>query len=141
MLDLPFNICENQYFSKEELPPTFGTYFDGWTHNGEHFTCIFATWTNKSGGVVFRLLSCGVQDIPDEDDVVEVGFSVADYGDYFYDVLARFGRDYHSLEFTGGDNCGVNTKFADLITAWLKIKVMTENCLIKDVRLIVLISE
>ena len=58
---------------QEDLPETFGVYFDGWTNAGEHFTALFGTWTNSSGGVVFRLLSCGVQDIPEDADVDEVG--------------------------------------------------------------------
>jgi len=39
---------------KNELPPTFFIYFDGWSCNGEHYLCMFATWTNSSGGVVIR---------------------------------------------------------------------------------------
>ena len=93
---------------KRSLPDTFGVIYDSWTHEGEHFTCIIATWTNASGGVVYRLLSCGVQDIPDLEDVEDVGFSANDYGDYFYDVLSVYGKSYMSLEFLCGDNCAVN---------------------------------
>ena len=61
---------------KSLLPDTFGVIFDSWTHEGEHFTCIFATWTNSSGGVVYRLLSCGVRRdascAADEEDVSPV---------------------------------------------------------------------
>jgi hypothetical protein len=39
---------------KEELPPYFMIYFDGWTCDGEHYVCMFATWTNSSGGVIIR---------------------------------------------------------------------------------------
>ena len=105
---------------KRLLPDTFGVIFDSWTHEGEHFTCIFATWTNASGGVVYRLLSCGVQDIPDAEDVHDVGFSANDYGDYFYDILTAYGKSYMSLEFLCGDNCGVNKKLADAITSYYK---------------------
>ena len=74
---------------KEELPNKFGVYFDGWTHNGEHYTAMFAAWTNKSGGVVFRLIGCGVQDLPEDMDIYDAGFTAGDYGDYFFDVLQR----------------------------------------------------
>jgi hypothetical protein len=39
---------------KEELPPTFMLYFDGWSCDGEHYLCMFAVWTNKTGAVVIR---------------------------------------------------------------------------------------
>ena len=50
---------------RNELPLTFLFYFSGWTcdgehylcmfaSDGEHYLCMFATWTNKSGGVVVR---------------------------------------------------------------------------------------
>ena len=82
---------------KRLLPETFGVIFDSWTHEGEHFTCIFARRVE-------------FQDIPDADDVHDVGFSANDYGDYFYDVLTAYGKSYMSLEFLCGDNCGVNKK-------------------------------
>jgi hypothetical protein len=50
---------------RNELPQTFLLYFDGWTCDGEHYLCMLATWTNKSGGVVVRLIACIVQDLQD----------------------------------------------------------------------------
>ena len=51
----------------DELPETFGLIFDGWSMAGEHYIAIFATWVNSKGNAVKRLLSCGVQKLPDED--------------------------------------------------------------------------
>jgi hypothetical protein len=50
--DLVHKVVESKI--KNELPPTFFIYFDGWSCSGEHYLCMFATWTNSSGGVVIR---------------------------------------------------------------------------------------
>lgn len=100
---------------KAELPVHFGCLFDSWTVDGEHYTAIFASWS-RGGGVIFRLLSIGVQDIPEQDDAADVGFTAADYGDVFYDVLARYNHAYESLQFLVGDNCSTNKLLADLIS-------------------------
>lgn len=107
---------------KKEMPSTFGIIFDGWSHDREHFIGIFATWTTASGGVVNRLLSCGVQDLPDG-VVVEnadyFGFGADDIGDYIFDVLAQYDRCFDHIEFICGDNCSVNGALVDKISDWL----------------------
>ena len=84
---------------------------------------MFATWVNISGGVVERLIACGVQDLPeDPKDAEDFGFTAEDIGDYFGDVLETYGRNFEAIEFICGDNTSVNGKLADLITLWLKEK-------------------
>ena len=110
---------------RNELPPTFLLYFDGWTCDGEHYLCMFATWTNKSGGVVVRLIACTVQDLPAADENEDLvtrffGFTAEDLGDEVKRVLGKYGRDYDSLEGLGSDNAEVNKRLADLITVYLR---------------------
>ena len=110
---------------RNELPPTFLLYFDGWTCDGEHYLCMFATWTNKSGGVVVRLIACTVQDLPAADENADLvtrffGFTAEDLGDEVKRVLGKYGRDYDSLEGLGSDNSEVNKRLADLITVYLR---------------------
>jgi hypothetical protein len=106
----------------DELPDRFGLLFDGWSMGGEHYTAIFATWVNDSGYVVKRLLSCGVQSLPDEaagETAEDFGFTAEDIGDYLYDVLEDYGRNYGNLEFLCGDNAYVNGRLCRLIEKWL----------------------
>ena len=107
----------------KELPPKFGLIFDGWSCDGEHYIACIATWTDKGGGLPKRLLSCGVQDLPDGvilQDASSFGFTADDTGDYIIDVLSKFGRQLDSLEFLSGDNCSVNGLLAAKITQWLR---------------------
>lgn len=77
-------VMENKI--RSELPSTFLLYFDGWSCEGEHYLCMFATWTNKSKGVVTRLIACTVQDLPAADEnhdqvAMLFGFTAEDLGD------------------------------------------------------------
>jgi hypothetical protein len=148
MGDLPLSFCENRLARKYSnidnlsrktpakyvdllrarvaedikliLPETFGVIFDGWSNNGEHYVGVFATWTNTSGGVITRLLSCGVQDLSDGEVLLNTfGFSADDIGDYIFDVLSRYDREFQHIEFLCGDNCAVNGLLSDKISAWL----------------------
>jgi hypothetical protein len=106
----------------DELPETFGLIFDGWSMAGEHYIAIFATWVNAKGYVVKRLLSCGVQDLPDEElgeDAEDFGFSADDIGDYLFDVVDSYGKGFDSIEFLAGDNAYVNGALCDKLQAWL----------------------
>ena len=104
---------------KEELPPTFGIIFDGWSCEGEHYIGVFASWVNKSGGVCERLLACGVQGIPKTAaDAEDFGFTAEDIGDYIYDVLSSYSRSFDAIEFICGDNASVNRRLSQLIKAW-----------------------
>jgi hypothetical protein len=106
----------------DELPETFGLIFDGWSMAGEHYIAIFATWVNAKGNVVKRLLSCGVQDLPDEElgeDGGDFGFSADDFGDYLFDVLHSYGKGFECIEFMSGDNAYVNGALCDKLQAWL----------------------
>ena len=107
----------------EELPKTFGLVFDGWTMAGEHYIAIFATWVNVKNQVVKRLLSCGVQDLPNEEageDAEDFGFTADDIGDYLFDVLESYGKGYDCIEFMSGDNAYVNAALCDKLEDWLK---------------------
>ena len=76
----------------DELPEIFGLMFGGWSMAGEHYIAIFATWVNSKGNAVKRLLSCGVQALPDEDlgeAATDFGFSADDIGDYVFEVGAE----------------------------------------------------
>jgi len=77
---------------------------------------MFATLTNKSGGVVTRLIACAVQDLPaadeDTDQITRLfGFTADDLGDKLKRVLEKYERDFDFLEGIGSDN---------LITTYLK---------------------
>ena len=104
---------------KKELPKSFGIVFDGWSCDGEHYLANFATWCNSSGGVVKRLLSCGVQDLPDGEileDASAFGFGADDLGDYLIDVLDGYGHTLADVEFFSGDNCSVNQSLAEQVS-------------------------
>lgn len=106
---------------KKMLPETFGLIFDGWTCTGEHYIAIFATWTAEKGSVMKRLLSCGVQDVPEDLDAAKVyGFTAADIGDYILDVLTFYDRSYDAIEFVCGDNCSVNSSLCNLMEIWIE---------------------
>lgn len=110
------------------MPKSFGVIFDGWSCDGEHYIGIFGTWVNISGGVVERLLSCGVQDIPDDDDAEDFGFTAADIGDYFHDVLVtRYKKSWEVIEFVCGDNASVNRLLATLIEQELEKTNISRN--------------
>ena len=116
-------VMENKI--RSELPSTFLLYFDGWSCEGEHYLCMFATWTNKSKGVVTRLIACTVQDLPAADEnhdqvAMLFGFTAEDLGDEVKRVLQRYDRDFDSLEGLGSDNAEVNKRLANLITTYLK---------------------
>ena len=114
----------------EEIPATFGIIFDGWSCNGEHYIALFATWTNTSGGVVHRLLACGVQDTPTDDlSAQDFGFSADDIGDYLYDTLEQYKRDFEAIEFLCGDNASVNSALANKIEHWVMEKKGIRRCI------------
>ena len=70
---------------------------------------MFAVWTRDDGSVSKRPISCGVQDIPESEIAsASFGFAAEDIDDYIFDVLARNGRTYESIEFMVGDNAYVN---------------------------------
>ncbi|MDP3780655.1 MAG: hypothetical protein Q8Q69_05650 [Nitrosopumilaceae archaeon] len=107
-----------------QLPERFGLIFDGWTCSREHYIAIYATYVEVSHGheiVMKRLLSCGVQSLPDEDDGndYDFGFTAEDIGDYISDVLSSYGKTFLSIEFLCGDNAPVNLKLCNLITEYL----------------------
>ena len=100
---------------KRKLPATFGIIFDGWTCEGEHYIGIFATWTRDDGSVVKRLIACGVQDLPEGEEAAKgFGFAAEDIGDYLFDVLAKYDRDYSAIQFMTGDNAYVDSRLCNL---------------------------
>jgi hypothetical protein len=105
---------------KRDLPPTFGIIFDGWTCDSEHYIGVFATWSRNDGSVVKRLIACGVQDLPETEEAKKsFGFAAEDIGDYLFDVLALYDRDFTSVEFASGDNAYVNGKLMKLMSDWI----------------------
>ena len=148
MADLPITIVDNEYYRKRSnlkptsyktvskhmealmkileanikrgLPQTFGLLFDGWSCDGEHYIGIFSTWVRDDGTVLKRLISCGVQDLPEgEAAAASFGFAAEDIGDYVFDVLAKYDRDFSAIEFMTGDNAYVNSRLCNLISDWL----------------------
>ena len=117
---------------KKILPSKIWLKFDSWTHSDEHYTCIFASWTDKFEKVKEYLLSCGPQDIiqdeeeseddeededvsdyeEDEDQSVALEFKAEDYGDYILDELALAGKTLDNVLGFSGDNASVNKKLA-----------------------------
>ena len=89
--------------------------------DGEHYTAVVATWTNRSGGVYKRLLACGVQDTIIT-DASNFGFSEDDTGDYLLDVLSKYDRSFESIDFLSGDNYTVNGSLATKITTHPRAK-------------------
>lgn len=66
------------------------------------------------------LLSCGVQDLPtDAAEINEIGFTAEDIGDYLYDVLSKYNKEFDCIEFIVGDNASVNRLLANRIKEWL----------------------
>jgi len=94
---------------KRGLPKTFGLLFDGWSCDGEHYVGIFATWSREDGSVIRRLIACGVQDLPETAEAAQsFGFAADDIGDYLYDVLELYNRQYTAIEFLTGDKTFVS---------------------------------
>ena len=86
-----------------------------WTCSEEHYTAIFATWTNKNDDVETILICCGVQEENDGEE--DVNFSAESIGDYFYDELELIGLNLlEDVDFIVGDNCPVNKCIADKMT-------------------------
>ena len=111
--------------TRSELPATLLLRFDGWSRDGERCSCVFATWTSKSKGVVTRLIACAVQDLPAADEnrdqvATLFGFTAEDLGDEAKRALQRRDRDFDSLEGLGSDNAEVNKRLTYLITTYLK---------------------
>lgn len=148
MADLPLKIVENEFYQKRSnlepttyktlskhmenllrlvkenikrgLPKMFGLIFDGWSCDGEHYIGVFATWVRDDGSVVKRLIACGVQDLPESVEAAAAfGFTADDIGDYLFDVLASYDRDFCALEFLTGDNAYVNGALCTKIEAWI----------------------
>ena len=78
----------------------------GWTCSGEHYQCIFATWTDlPSGRVIKRLIGFAVPELPETaEEAEEFGFTAEDIGDVINDVLLRVNKGFENLEFISGDN-------------------------------------
>lgn len=113
----------------KELPKTFGIIFDGWSCDREHYLANFAIWSNQSGGVVTRLLSCGVQDLPEDgQDASTFGFGANDLGDYMQDFLTCYGHSYASIEFLAGDNCSVNQALARKLSNFTQLIIPLVGC-------------
>ncbi len=111
-----------------ELPDSFGLVFDGWTMNREHYIALFALWTKQNGNnkkVMKRLLSCGVQALPDEElgeTAEDFGLTAEDIGDYIFHVLSNYKKTYKNIQFMTGDNAHVNKRLCDLMSAWINEK-------------------
>ena len=111
MADLPVTVVENEFYKKRSnlesttyktvmkhmeallrlikenikrgLSPTFGTIFDGWSCDGEHYIGIFAAWVRDDGSVVKRLIACGVQDLPETVEAA-ASFGFTAYDTHYY---------------------------------------------------------
>jgi hypothetical protein len=112
---------------KASLPPTFGLTMDGWSVDSNHFSGIFAIFTDRNGKYAQYLLSCNVADDFDDDtefdeDLEEddkfYGFTAADWFDVIRDVLLDFGIEVSPenigeiIEFFLADNCSTNRRLA-----------------------------
>ena len=96
----------------------------GWTCSGEHYQCIFATWTDlPSGRVIKRLIGFAVPELTETaEEAEEFGFTAEDIGDVINDILLRVNKGFENLEFIKGDNTSVNPRLANLVTRYLKSK-------------------
>lgn len=106
------------------LPKSFGLVIDGWTINSDHYSCLFAVWTNpKSGKVEVMFLSCNVaEDITEDtvfdenlaEDEMHFGFSADDWFDIIVAALAEYEFEVDvddigdTVEFLCADNCSTN---------------------------------
>ena len=121
-------VCEVKNVIRKRLPSTFGLIIDGWSIDSDHYSGIFATFTDEvSNDVEEFLLSCNVAEDVDEntefdenlpDSLKHFGFTAADWFDVIVDSLAQFGvqvdaNNFHeTVEFITGDNCSTNQKLA-----------------------------
>ncbi len=125
-----------QEYVSAELPDSFGLVFDGWTMNREHYVAVFALWTKQNGTnkkVMKRLLSCGVQALPDEElgeTADDFGLTAEDIGDYIFYVLSNYKKTYKNIQFMTGDNAQVNKRLCDLMSVWIneKRKISLVGC-------------
>lgn len=106
------------------LPDSIGLVIDGWTMNSDHYSCLFAVWSNdKTGKVEVMFLSCNVAPDITEDTIFDenlteddkhFGFSAADWFDIIVDTLDQYefeiNRDNicEHVQFLSADNCSTN---------------------------------
>ena len=77
-----------------------------------HDTPTPVFFSRNSLGFV-AILNTSVREIPDTTEVApNFGFSAEDIGDYLYDTLQIYGRDFTAIEFMTGDNTYVNGRLA-----------------------------
>ena len=70
-----------------------------------------------------RLIACGVQDLPSNDNETnDFGFTAEDLGDYIFDILGMYGYDFEAIEFITGDNSYVNQSLYTKIEDWLRLE-------------------
>ena len=99
---------------KQILPDKFSLIIDSWTNQDEHYTATFAAYTDSRLRIKEYLLSCGPQDLPDDDETseleeeseeeeeessevegpLEIEFTAEDYGDYIIEELRLVGKRY-----------------------------------------------
>jgi hypothetical protein len=98
------------------IPKKVGIIFDSWTCEQEHFTSLFVTWTTPKDYVEERMICCGVQDEPENED--DIDFSALSLGDYIFDELSLVGINlFTDVDFICGDNCATNNKLTKKISA------------------------
>ena len=112
----------------ETLPKSFGLVINGWTIGSDHYSCLFAAWTNKvNGKVEVMYLSCNVAENITAETVFEAalpeaekkfGFSADDWFDIIVDCLRQyeFKVDVDSIgdtvAFLSAYNCSTNGALA-----------------------------
>ena len=61
-----------------------------------------------------------MQDIPPDDvTALDFGFSADDIGDYLFDTLEQYKRDFEAIEFLCCDNASVNSALVSKIEYWV----------------------
>ncbi|CAM9297017.1 unnamed protein product, partial [Ectocarpus fasciculatus] len=106
------------------LPRSFGLVLDGWTLGSDHYSCLFAVWSNQlTGKVEVLFLTCNVAEDITDDTVFDeglaecdmhFGFSADDWFDIIVECLAEYECEVdvtsigHTVEFLSADNCSTN---------------------------------
>ena len=99
---------------------------DGWTRFREHYSAMYAVYTDANDNVQEILLSCVVQEKDEDSDSMD--FTAESIGDYIYDELQILGYDFNAIEFVSGDNTSVNQRLAKLIEEHIGAPVPLIGC-------------
>ena len=93
----------------QDLPVSFGIVFDGWTDHSTHYVAIFASYSKKNVAEPRNTL-LAIAPLLDEESM-----SASAHKDFLEAVLSFYNTATANIIFITGDNCSINTCFADLL--------------------------